>query len=65
VLTVAEARRLGTEWAAAVARRDEVVRLMHEAGLTKSEIHRVTRLSRATIDRVLSKGEAHVRKKDR
>lgn len=53
MLTVAEARRLGAEWAAAVARRDEVVRLMYEAGLTKSEIHRVTRLSRATIDRIL------------
>jgi hypothetical protein len=44
------------DWAAdhdAVGRRrDEVVRAAVDAGLSKSEVHRVTGMARTTIDRI-------------
>ena len=56
-LTVRQAREKLTSWAAdrrAVdGRRDEVVRAAVEAGLTKSEIHRLTGIARSTLDRIL------------
>ena len=56
-LTVRQAREMLTAWAAeqnAVAgRRDEVVRSAVDAGLSKSEVHRLTGIARTTIDRVL------------
>jgi hypothetical protein len=49
-----------TSWAAdhrAVhGRRDEVVRTAAEAGLIKSEIHRLTGIARSTLDRILGTG---------
>jgi len=37
-------------------RRDEVVRTAAEAGLIKSEIHRLTGIARSTLDRILGAG---------
>ena len=55
-LTVRRARQMLAGWAAeqdAVgSRRDEVVRAAVEAGLSKSEVHRLTGLARTTIDRI-------------
>ena len=62
-LTVRQARDMLTEWAAdrhAVERkRDEVVLAAVEAGLRKSEVHRLTGIARTTIDRIViaSRGE--------
>ena len=56
-LTVRQARQMLTAWAAeqdAVgSRRDEVVRAAIDAGLSKSEVHRLTGIARTTIDRIL------------
>jgi hypothetical protein len=56
-LTVREAREMLAGWAAeqdAVGRRrDEVVRAAIDAGLSKSEVHRLTGIARTTIDRIL------------
>ena len=56
-LTVRQARQMLTGWAAerdAVgSRRDEVVRAALDAGLSKSEVHRLTGIARTTIDRIL------------
>jgi DNA-binding IclR family transcriptional regulator len=35
------------------SRRDEVVRAAVDAGLSKSEVHRLTGMARTTIDRIL------------
>jgi len=55
-LTVRQARQMLTAWAAeqdAVdRRRDEVVRAAIDAGLSKSEVHRLTGMARTTIDRI-------------
>jgi len=62
-LTVRQARDVLAEWAAdrhAVQRkRDEVVLAAVEAGLSKSEVHRLTGIARTTIDRIVtaSRGE--------
>ena len=59
-LTVRQAREMLVSWAAdhrAVdGRRDEVVRTAAEAGLIKSEIHRLTGIARSTLDRILGTG---------
>jgi hypothetical protein len=56
-LTVRQARELLTGWAAerrAVAgRRDEVVRAAVEAGVSKTEVYRLTGIARTTIDRIV------------
>ena len=56
-LTVRQAREMLAGWAAeqdAVgSRRDEVVRAAIDAGLSKSEVHRLTGIARTTIDRIL------------
>jgi hypothetical protein len=45
-----------TAWAAerdaVSSRRDEVVRAAVDAGLSKSEVHRLTGMARTTIDRI-------------
>ena len=55
-LTVRKARQMLTAWAAeqdAVnGRRDEVVRAAIDAGLSKSEVQRLTGMARTTIDRI-------------
>ena len=55
-LTVRQARQMLAGWAAeqdaAGSRRDEVVRAAVDAGLSKSEVHRLTGLARTTIDRI-------------
>ena len=55
-LTVRQARQMLTAWAAeqdAVgSRRDEVVRAAVDAGLSKSEVQRLTGMARTTIDRI-------------
>lgn len=62
-LTIRQARDMLTEWAAdrhAVERkRDEVVLAAVDAGLRKSEVHRLTGIARTTIDRIVtaSRGE--------
>jgi hypothetical protein len=59
-LTVRQARNMLAAWTAeqdAVAgRRDEVVRTAVAAGLTKSEVHRLTGIARTTIDRIMDAG---------
>ena len=54
------AREMPASWAAdhrAVhGRGDEVVRTAAEAGLIKSEIHRLAGLARRTLDRILGAG---------
>jgi hypothetical protein len=59
-LTVRQARELLTAWTAeqhAVAgRRDDVVRTAVAAGLSKSEVHRLTGIARTTIDRIMDAG---------
>ena len=56
-LTVRQAREMLAGWAAeqdAVgSRRDEVVRAAVDAGLSKSEVHRLTGMARTTIGRIL------------
>ena len=56
-LTVRQARQMLTGWAAEQAavgsRRDGVVRAAIDAGLRKSEVHRLTGIARTTIDRIL------------
>jgi len=57
-LTVRQAREMLTEWAAdqhmVASRRDEVVLAAVDAGLSKSEVHRLTGIARTTIDRIVS-----------
>jgi len=56
-LTVRRAREMLTAWAAeqnAVAsRRDQVVRVAVDAGVSKSEVHRLTGIARTTVDRIV------------
>lgn len=51
--TVQEAREHLATWRSAHNRRDRIVIKAHEAGLDKSEIHRLTGIARSTIDRIL------------
>jgi hypothetical protein len=55
-LTVRKARQMLAAWAAeqdaAGSRRDGVVRAAIDAGLRKSEVHRLTGIARTTIDRI-------------
>ena len=56
-LTVRQARQMLAAWAAehdAVgSRRDKAVRAAIDAGLSKSEVHRLTGMARTTIGRIL------------
>ena len=55
-LTVRRAREMLAGWAAeqdaAGSRRGQVVRAAIDAGLSKSEVHRLTGIARTTIDRI-------------
>jgi hypothetical protein len=51
--TIADAERVAADWAATVARRDQIVRAVRAAGLSKSRIHELTGIARTTIDRIL------------
>ena len=55
-LTVRQARQMLAAWAAeqdaAGRRRDEVVQAAIDAGLRKSEVHRLAGMARTTIDRI-------------
>ena len=55
-LTVRQARQMLTAWAAeqdaAGSRRDQVVQAAVDAGLSKSEVHRLAGMARTTIDRI-------------
>ena len=55
-LTVRQARQMLTAWAAgqdaAGSRRGGVVRAAVDAGLGKSEVHRLAGMARTTIDRI-------------
>ena len=59
-LTVRRARDMLAAWAveqgAVAGRRDEVVRAAVAAGLSKSEVHRLTGIARTTIDRIVRAG---------
>ena len=56
-LTVRKARQMLAGWAAeqdaAGSRRGGVVQAAIDAGLSKSEVHRLTGIARTTIDRIL------------
>ena len=56
-LTLRQARELLSGWRteqdAVTSRRDEVIRAAVAAGLSKSEIHRITGIARTTIDRII------------
>ena len=55
-LTVRKARQMLAGWAAeqdaAGSRRDEVVQAAIDAGLSKSEVHRLAGMARTTTDRI-------------
>ena len=55
-LTVRQARQMLTAWAAeqdaAGSRRDQVVQAAVDAGLSKSEVHRLAGMARTIIDRI-------------
>jgi hypothetical protein len=61
-LTVRQAREMLTAWAAeqdlVAGRRDDVVRAAVTAGLSKSEVHRLTGIARTTIDRIVNAAQA-------
>jgi hypothetical protein len=61
-LTVRQAREMLAAWAAeqdlVAGRRDDVVRAAVAAGLSKSEVHRLTGIARTTIDRIVSATQA-------
>lgn len=61
-LTLREAREILTSWAAerrsVASRRDDMVRVAVEAGLSKAEVHRLTGIARTTIDRIVSPAPA-------
>ena len=67
-LTVRQARELLAAWTAeqdAVAgRRDEVVRAAVAAGLSKSEVHRLTSIARTTIDRIVGPDHGRAAQED-
>ena len=42
-----------TEWAAAQADRDNLVRAALAAGFTKQRVHQLTGIARTTIDRII------------
>lgn len=46
------AERALAEWAANNARRDSIVRAALDAGVAKSEVHKLTGIARTTIDRI-------------
>jgi hypothetical protein len=61
-LTVRQAREMLAAWAAeqdlVAGRRDDVVRAAVTAGLSKSEVRRLTGIARTTIDRIVSAAQA-------
>ena len=61
-LTVRQAREMLAAWAAeqdlVAGRRDDVVRAAVAAGLSKSEVHRLTGIARTTIDRIVNAAPA-------
>lgn len=56
-LTVRQAREMLAAWVSerqsVMERRDDVVRIAFQAGLSKAEVHRLTGIARTTIDRIL------------
>jgi hypothetical protein len=61
-LTIRQAREMLTAWAAeqhdVTARRDQVIREAVAAGVSKSEVHRLTGIARTTIDRIVDAAPA-------
>ena len=61
-LTVRQAREMLTawasEWQAVDGKRDEVILAAVEAGLTKSEVHRLTGIARTTVDRIVDRASS-------
>ena len=57
-LTIRQAREMLTAWAAErmrwTSQRDQVVRAAVEAGVSKSEVHRLTGIARTTVDRIIT-----------
>lgn len=51
-MTTEEAERQLRDWAATVARRDDLFRAARRAGISKNRIHTLTGVSRTTIDRI-------------
>ena len=49
-------RRRLRNFGAQLEGRDELIRDAHQAGITKTEIHRITGIARTTIDRITSDG---------
>lgn len=52
-----QARALLIEYADILASRDERIRTAYESGVTKSQIARLARVSRTTVDRALSESD--------
>jgi hypothetical protein len=61
-LTVRQAREMLAAWTAdrrsVEGKRDEVIQAAVEAGLSKSEVHRLTGIARTTIDRIVGTSAA-------
>lgn len=52
-MTEAEALDALEHWRDTDSQRDSIVREAHEAGVSKHQIHLITKLARTTIDRIL------------
>lgn len=59
-----QAERELLAYAAAVARRDELVRAARRAGISKNRIHALTGIARTTIDRIVEESERSMPSQD-
>jgi hypothetical protein len=60
-MTQAEARDELLRWREYHGQRDTLIRQAHEAGVTKTDIHRITGIARTTIDSILAITDDNIR----